>query len=708
MTNRYSTKLVALAAALILGGAAVACAQNSPFVAKEADLIEVLKTGQKPQQALACKQLAIHGTEKAVPELARLLADAELSSWALIALEAIPGPAVDAALIKAVGSLEGRQLVGTINSIGVRRAEGAVETLTEKLADQDAEVASAAAVALGKIGSAAATKKLRESLAGGADEVRSAVAEGLILCAEQLLAGGEAEDAVAIYDEVRQADVVKPRKLEATRGAILARKSAGIPLLIEQLQSNDKQYVQIALSAARELPGSELEEALAAELTKIGSDRAALVLYALADRNLADVPAAVLQAAKTGEKPVRIAAIEFVGRLGDASSVATLLAIATENDAEISAAARQALADLPGKGVNAEIADRLTKSDDALLAVLIDVVGQRRIDATPPLIKALDHRNPAVRTAALKALGATIGPEELPVLIKQVVSPKDSQLIETAHQALTAACVRMPDRDACATELTTAMRSAPIDVQVKLLEVLGAMQGKKSLETIAASAKGNNEKLQDASSRLLGEWMSLDAAPVLLDLAKNPGKYQGRALRGYLRLARQFQKSDRERAEMCEKALEATRRTDEKILVLKVAEVYPSPDMLRVVVKASAVPALKEEANKVALVVAQKLGAPSADIQELLSKIGLEPVKVEIVKAVYGAGGQQKDVTEELAKHVGSTPLIALPKSAYNEAFGGDPAPNTKKSLRVQYRIDGKAGEATFDENATIILPMPK
>jgi hypothetical protein len=51
--------------------------------------------------------------------------------------------------------------------------------------------------------------------------------------------------------------------------------------------------------------------------------------------------------------------------------------------------------------------------------------------------------------------------------------------------------------------------------------------------------------------------------------------------------------------------------------------------------------------------------------------------------------------------------VITLPVP-YNAAFGGDPVPNTAKQLKVQYRINGKAGEATFPENAVIDLPNPK
>jgi hypothetical protein len=53
-------------------------------------------------------------------------------------------------------------------------------------------------------------------------------------------------------------------------------------------------------------------------------------------------------------------------------------------------------------------------------------------------------------------------------------------------------------------------------------------------------------------------------------------------------------------------------------------------------------------------------------------------------------------------------PLITLPSPTYSASFGGDPAPGTAKQLKVQYRINGKAGEASFAENSVIVLPMPK
>jgi hypothetical protein len=83
-------------------------------------------------------------------------------------------------------------------------------------------------------------------------------------------------------------------------------------------------------------------------------------------------------------------------------------------------------------------------------------------------------------------------------------------------------------------------------------------------------------------------------------------------------------------------------------------------------------------------------------------------VKIEIVKAEYGAGTSFKDVTTILRKHVHDFPVIILPSPSYNGAFGGDPSPGIRKELKIQYRMADKPGEISFAENATIVLPMPK
>ncbi|MFV2065695.1 MAG: HEAT repeat domain-containing protein [Pirellulales bacterium] len=711
---------VALVVAAFLAGIATgrssAAASDDPVATakeKQRQLIEVLQSGAPPQdKAITCKQLAVYGDKESVPALESLLFDPQLASWARIALEAIPGPEADRALREAAGQLQGRLLVGVIHSIGVRRDAKAVGVLRQRLSDAEADVASAAGVALGRIGDAAAVKILEPALSNAPEAVRSAVAEGCILGAEKAMASENRDEAIRIYDLVRQADVPRQRLLEATRGAILARQIDGVPLLVEQLRASDPSFFALGLTVARELPGSEVTQALVAELNRPAPARQALLMLVLADRGDKQALPAILTTAENGSGPARLAAFRVLKRLGDASCIPVLLDAALADDTDLSRAAVEVLADLPGDDVDGDLAARLRKAGGNTRRVLIQVAGLRQIaDTVPTLIAAADDPDDSTRLAAITALGFIVPYDDLAVLISRVANPSDRAEEEAAAEAaLRVACERMPDREACAGKLVDALSSAPVSAQVSLLEILAVMGGDRALKAMGDAAKDPATELQDASSRLLGEWMSVDAATVLLDLAQTAPeeKYEIRAMRGYIRLARQFTMSDEERVEMCRVSLQTAKRVAEKKLVLEVLARYPSIDTLRLAVAAARDSALANDAKATGLTIAQKIGGNAVDVQQLLAQLGQEPMKVEIIKAEYGAEGTFLDVTEILRRYVRNLPLILLPSAGYNSSLGGDPLPGVPKQLKIQYQIDGKPGETAFPENATILLPVPK
>jgi len=273
--------------------------------------------------------------------------------------------------------------------------------------------------------------------------------------------------------------------------------------------------------------------------------------------------------------------------------------------------------------VNKDIIARLANAQGKAYLVLIELVGERRIDATPALLKVLNHSDQAVRNAALTSLGSTVTEKHLSVLIDQVVAPKDSASAPVAQAALKEAAVRMPDREACAAEIAAAVNRSPVPTKSVLLEILAAVGGTKALEALRAAAKSSDPTLQDVSTRLLGEWMTIDAAPVLLELAKASGRYQVRALRGYIRIARQFTMPDEQRALMCKNAMEAARQPAEQKLVIEVLKRYPHLETLKLAVKAAQVPELKEDAKEATLAISQKLGKTN-EVRKLLSEAGLD------------------------------------------------------------------------------------
>jgi len=296
--------------------------------------------------------------------------------------------------------------------------------------------------------------------------------------------------------------------------------------------------------------------------------------------------------------------------LGNASCVPVLLEAALAADEELSHTAAAALADLPGKDVDDDLVARLGKAQGNARLVLIQIAGERRIAAIVPiLLKAADDPDAQVRVAAITALGPTIAFADLPMLIARATNPQKADEAKAAEVALRSACPRMANREACAEKLIAAMPQAPVAVKCAFLEILGAMGGAKALEAVGAAAKDATPEIQDVATRLLGDWMTADAAPALLEVAKTAAdaKYKIRALRGYLRIARQLAVPLTQRMAMCREASQLCQRDDERKLVIEVLRRYPCAEGLTLVVPHLQSPSLKAEAAKAAVTIAEKI-----------------------------------------------------------------------------------------------------
>jgi HEAT repeat protein len=693
---------------LILAAVLLAATAAESF-ADEATLLAVLRSDATLQEkSAACRELARVATKEAVPTLATLLGDEKLSHMARYALEAIPDPSVDEALREALGKVQGGPRLGVIGSLGVRRDAKAVPALAELLRQPD--TAAAAARALGDIGNPEAAKALTSALAAASGTFQSALCEGLLRCAEALAADGQGAAAQAIYDRLRElADAPHHVRAAALRGAVLSRGKAGVPLLVEAFRGPDYSLAAAAARAAMELPAAEVADALLAELPKAPAERQGLLILALADRNERRVVPAVLQAATSSDAQLRIVAFRALKRVGDSSCVPALLDAAVTGDEEVSKAAMDTIESLEGKSVDDQLTASLTKAQGKMRMLLIDLVGRRRTaSAVAPLWQAADDADPAVRALALASLGAVLEPADLPKLIARLGATKDDREAAALDKALVEACLRAADREAVAGQLAAALPAADGPVKARILATLTVIGSAKALETVAAAARSDDSSLRDAAFRELGRWKSVDAAPVLLDLhnAASDSRLKVRAIRAYIRIVRQFDMPADRRAEMCRTVLKVAERDEDKALVLEILLRYPSDEMQEIALEAAKIPALKEQALFVAMGMASK-GTNRAELGKALAQAGQKPVNVEILRAEYGAGEKVKDVSAVLRKFVKNYRIIFLPDMNYNKSFG-DPAPGVVKQLKIRYRIDGKEGEATFSENAMIVLPMPK
>lgn len=183
----------------------------------ESKLAAVLATdAPRAAKDSVCRFLKTIGTAHSVEALAKLLHDAELSHMARHALQTNNAPEAVKALVGAMDKAPKTIKIGIISSLGARGKGVPIAPLAKALADKDAEISTAGALALGAIGSEEAVKALAAAKATDANKI--AVCDAMFQCAENMLNHGKKSEAKAIYSTVLKIGPTKAAKMAADIG----------------------------------------------------------------------------------------------------------------------------------------------------------------------------------------------------------------------------------------------------------------------------------------------------------------------------------------------------------------------------------------------------------------------------------------------------------------------------------------------------------
>lgn len=598
-------------------------AGSQPILEQDAaGLVAILKNPQATtfEKAKACQRLAVVGSPDAIPAIAALLADEKLNVYARTALENISDPAAVQALLRAAKELHGRPQVGVIDSIGQCGSDASVPLLVELLGGRDADVTSAAASALGNIGSKAAAESLMAAFRQTSTH-KDQLANACLVCADKLASRGQGQDAVPLCQLVSESEVPPHLRIAALRSLLRIQGGAAHELLLAQLRSPDQAFFDLGLAAASEIPGRELTELLSREVQDLPPNRRAVLIRVLGDRDDAPLLDQLRIWYRDKDPAVQKSVLAALVGMEDPGAGTMLLEAALKDDA-MALAARQGLKSRPGRDVDALLVAEIVRAQGRQKKVLLELVGARRIaEALPAVRTAVRDSDKKVRIAAYYALGQLATLEDLSDLIK--LTRQDQGPIETraAQSALGAAALRMTDREACARILAEGLQGATANDSHAVLDLLGQLGGATALSAVATLARTDDPEQKDAATRLLGRWPHAEAAQPLLEIARTETdpKYQVRALRGYLRIARQLQLSDDERLAMFRQAMELAQRDDERRLAVDVLTRVPSPVSLELAVSLLDKKELAAAAAEAALSIAPKIriASPEAAAQAL-------------------------------------------------------------------------------------------
>lgn len=619
----------------------------------EAVLIGAIQApGEEPNDIylknMACKRLAIIGTDNAVPALSAMLASEKLNFNARFALEAMTTAASADALIKAAAELTGPQQIGAVDSIGVRSLPTAVATLKVLLENNPSpELKKAVYIALGYIATDDSIAILTSELAKPLPEdfpAKAGLADALFDAAETCRQAGNGEKALEIYDAVvaNEGMPTFARKAAAYNGLLtLGAKAAD--RIKEKLTSDKECCFSGALKTLREFDEQDAAPIYGAVNDVTGQltpERLALIVFALrelqGDAFKKEYLPTLAELVKSDNSEIRIAAARALGNVGSVDPAAAYDALisapaAAQGDTGYLDAAVEAAVALPVGAVDEKIAEldwtasaNMTAEQIAGLKAKLKIVELRRVaDCGPLLVKTATTEgiDPALRDGALAALSEIVTLDKLNLLVDALSGETDDAKVDWI---LRAACTRLPRED-CAKKVCEMFDAADVDGKIKLLPLLKQIGGPTALAKVEAACYV--PATADKATEILGQWNTPDdiepLAAACLKLATDAqgNKYKVRGIRSYIRIPRQFNLPAEQRFAMCKTAFDTATRPEDKALIFEIFK--------RVVEAKSAAAALeyaqfdeyKEPACEAAVVVAEKVQGTSDELKAAMTKV---------------------------------------------------------------------------------------
>ena len=363
-----------------------------------------------------------------------------------------------------------------------------------------------------------------------------------------------------------------------------------VQMTIEFLGKDDQAFRAIGLDRIRYgLKGEAATVQFAGLLSKLAPARQAELTAALADRgDRAALPAmlALLMASK--DPAVRAAAISGLGALGSGTEVAVLKTSLASADPE-KAAARRALTVVRGNDVTPLIVEAAKAGEPSLRPTFIDILADRRaVSALPDLLAAAVDGDPAVRTAAMRALARLGGPEQVTGMVQGVLKAAVGGERDEAERAVVTVCTQNPGKEKAAEALLTQFKAADDSVQETLLTVLARVGGTGAIAIVDGLITDTNTAKRKLGLTALTKWPDATVSQRLLDLL---GTSQDQAERDQLlgtliRIAPlpDNKLNDKQKLELLEKTMSLCKRDEDRRRVLERANAIRTIETLRFVV----------------------------------------------------------------------------------------------------------------------------
>lgn len=551
----------------------------------------------------AARQLAFIGTERSVPDLAKLLNSEETVGLACLALSTYPRGDADEALRAALNSTSGKTRVQIINTLGDRRDPGSVKALAELAIGSDPLAAEAAVVALAKIGNSQARKALDTSFKGDSqsENVRTLAQ---LRTAVQLADDGDRDAIPALESLISSSQLAHVRR--GALAALLKLDQQGAPLrIVGVLRGNDAALKPVAIAAVRDLRAKDASENYGGTvLPQLPPEQQVWMIDSLAARNDPAACMAIINSLTATDSSVREAAAQALGRLGEPSyarPLAKALAATTNSDeSRVIVASVAALRD--GQATDKAVLAEIQAAEDPTRALLVSSLAARR---SPTVIAALfeeiDSTNTASAKAAFRVMSKAVTSETLFDLLTKFARLRNAKLQTDVETFMEQAVTTVDDvkarseavRNVLAQTFQTPGRAA-------LVRMLPICADTNALKVTVRCLYDPERPVRDSAVDSLAEWPDLSAWDALLGVQKTPRepRYRAIAMRGLVRLAsEQNAKPDAAVIERYRQLLAAAKEDNERKMLLGALGGVAHPDALQLAVSGLNLPRVRPEAE---------------------------------------------------------------------------------------------------------------
>lgn len=471
------------------------------------------------------RQLHTIGSEASVDALASLLKsdDPHVVDGARMALEYNSSSAATDALIQGLDAAKSeKQILGFIDSLGLRGDGMAISSVVKHLRSENVAIANGAALALGKLGEANPSQvkkaKLHVNLqASSADKV--AVEQALLRisrdwtqCSRLVQEGANSA--------VRAAAFQKCIDLSSGRSARLLAK-----VLAEEDFEGGNELLRIALLSGK----SNVARTALKLVEEMDTGEQAVIVGSLATSGRSGKSEKmILSMAESESKSLKLQATLALGKVGSVASLPILLEALESKSRDLEEAAADSIGSIKDSRVDRKLMASARSGDEAERVLAIRGLSYRNSRGAADLLNefATNDGSEDARAEAIDAMERIGNEGSITALVELIVTePKSGGLRRNAQRALKRTTLRIGDPESAWKAMESGFESAGDDAEARnaLLAVIDSAPTSDAIEYVRQLWQEGDETVRKTLLRTLPAWRNWDGGFLMLEFASLEG-----------------------------------------------------------------------------------------------------------------------------------------------------------------------------------------